>query len=331
MATDIVTAVDTYLAQAHQFATDGINNADQYIRDAIFESNDINSIDFDPSYSDPWDFSTQIPAFGLGTITNIQNDLTNIKEYSDDMYNNFNNLYDRFFKKIHSFEMAEESLQKFFDTGYLIDKDIRNQMTDRVREEELRNNRIAKKNVMNEFQSLGWTKPNSYLYNKLDDLDYVLRTSDSKLNRDLAVRDSELYLDFRKFAIQQSLSLLPECIKACTQFSTQWMQLYNIGAENAKVYIQGMGVVEQSIQRYENTAHNRINDKLNKKVADRNYDTDIKWKKSQFELSKLDFKTKLRMAGVVAYTEIGKAGLNANNAIIGLSSTINQNATGTTV
>lgn len=311
--------VTGYIQEVLSYAQDGITNAENYIEQALFHGEQINWIEFNPNYTEPFDFQTQIPAFGTGIIPNIQNDLTLTKQYSDDMYDWWNKIFDRFFADIQSFNMAEEKLQNFFINGYIIQQSIRNQIIDRAREEEIRNTKIAKEKALNDFQSLGWSKPNSFLYNQIDNIEYSLRIADSKLNRDIAIKDEEMYLDFLKFAIQESLNLLPECIKTATSFANQWSQLYNLGAENARVFLQGLATVEQSIQRYDNTTNERMKLKLQNKTADREYDTDIKWKQSQFNLQKLDFSNKLTLAGVSAYTEIGKAGMQSLNAIIGLS------------
>lgn len=315
----MATTVTGYIQDVLSYAQDGITNAEDYIKQALFQGEQINWIEFNPNYTEPFDFKTQIPAFGTGIIPNVQNDLTLTKQYSDDMYDWWNKIFDRFFADIQSFNMAEEKLQNFFINGYIIQQSVRNQIIDRAREEEIRNTKIAKEKALNDFQSLGWSKPNSFLYNQIDNIEYSLRIADSKLNRDIAIKDEEMYLDFLKFAIQESLNLLPECIKTATSFANQWSQLYNLGAENAKVFLQGLATVEQSIQRYDNTTNERMKLKLQNKTADREYDTDTKWKQSQFNLQKLDFSNKLTLAGVSAYTEIGKAGMQSLNAIIGLS------------
>lgn len=311
--------VTGYIQEVLSYAQDGITNAENYIEQALFHGEQVNWIDFNPNYTEPFDFQTQIPAFGTGIIPNVQNDLTLVKQYSDDMYDWWNKIFDRFFADIQSFNMAEEKLQNFFINGYIIQQSVRNQIIDRAREEEIRNTKIAKEKALNDFQSLGWSKPNSFLYNQIDNIEYSIRIADSKLNRDIAIKDEEMYLDFLKFAIQESLNLLPECIKTATSFANQWSQIYNLGAENARVFLQGLATVEQSIQRYDNTTNERMRLKLQNKTADREYDTDTKWKKSQFDLQKLDFSNKLTLAGVSAYTEIGKAGMQSLNAIIGLS------------
>ena len=315
----MATTVTGYIQDVLSYAQDGITNAENYIEQALFQGEQINWIEFNPNYTEPFDFQTQIPAFGTGIIPNVQNDLTLTKQYSDDMYDWWNKIFDRFFADIQSFNMAEEKLQNFFINGYIIQQSVRNQIIDRAREEEIRNTKIAKEKALNDFQSLGWSKPNSFLYNQIDNIEYSLRIADSKLNRDIAIKDEEMYLDFLKFAIQESLNLLPECIKTATSFANQWSQIYNLGAENARVFLQGLATVEQSIQRYDNTTNERIKLKLQNKTADREYDTDTKWKQSQFNLQKLDFSNKLTLAGVSAYTEIGKAGMQSLNAIIGLS------------
>lgn len=315
----MATTVTGYIEDVLSYAKDGITNAEDYIKQALFQGEQINWIEFNPNYTEPFDFQTQIPAFGTGIIPNVQNDLTLTKQYSDDMYDWWNKIFDRFFADIQSFNMAEEKLQNFFINGYIIQQSVRNQIIDRAREEEIRNTKIAKEKALNDFQSLGWSKPNSFLYNQIDNIEYSLRIADSKLNRDIAIKDEEMYLDFLKFAIQESLNLLPECIKTATSFANQWSQLYNLGAENARVFLQGLATVEQSIQRYDNTTNERMKLKLQNKTADREYDTDTKWKQSQFNLQKLDFSNKLTLAGVSAYTEIGKAGMQSLNAIIGLS------------
>lgn len=315
----MATTVTGYIQDVLSYAQDGITNAENYIEQALFQGEQINWIEFNPNYTEPFDFQTQIPAFGTGIIPNVQNDLTLTKQYSDDMYDWWNKIFDRFFADIQSFNMAEEKLQNFFINGYIIQQSVRNQILDRAREEEIRNTKIAKEKALNDFQSLGWSKPNSFLYNQIDNIEYSLRIADSKLNRDIAIKDEEMYLDFLKFAIQESLNLLPECIKTATSFANQWSQLYNLGAENARVFLQGLATVEQSIQRYDNTTNERMKLKLQNKTADREYDTDTKWKQSQFNLQKLDFSNKLTLAGVSAYTEIGKAGMQSLNAIIGLS------------
>ena len=311
--------VTGYIQEVLSYAQDGITNAEDYIEQALFHGEQVNWIDFNPDYTEPFDFQSQISAFGTGIIPNVQNDLTLVKQYSDDMYDWWNKIFDRFFADIQSFNMAEEKLQNFFINGYIIQQSVRNQIIDRAREEEIRNTKIAKEKALNDFQSLGWSKPNSFLYNQIDNIEYSLRIADSKLNRDIAIKDEEMYLDFLKFAIQESLNLLPECIKTATSFANQWSQIYNLGAENAKVFLQGLATVEQSIQRYDNTTNERMKLKLQNKTADREYDTDTKWKKSQFDLQKLDFSNKLTLSGVSAYTEIGKAGMQSLNAIIGLS------------
>lgn len=315
----MATTVTGYIQEVLSYAQDGITNAENYIEQALFQGEQINWIEFNPNYTEPFDFQTQIPAFGTGIIPNVQNDLTLTKQYSDDMYDWWNKIFDRFFADIQSFNMAEEKLQNFFINGYIIQQSVRNQIIDRAREEEIRNTKIAKEKALNDFQSLGWSKPNSFLYNQIDNIEYSLRIADSKLNRDIAIKDEEMYLDFLKFAIQESLNLLPECIKTATSFANQWSQIYNLGAENARVFLQGLATVEQSIQRYDNTTNERMKLKLQNKTADREYDTDTKWKQSQFNLQKLDFSNKLTLAGVSAYTEIGKAGMQSLNAIIGLS------------
>lgn len=334
MATESVQEIVTnFILNAESYANESINKAFDGISDALNSANNVSfeQLNLTPNSTVLWPDNLNSP-FTKADIPNIDNNnFQYIKLYQDDWLEKYRLIMSENFDDLFSFRYSENKLEDILQNGYIIQKNIQDQIINRAVDQEVITFNTNKDQVLNEYSSKGWNIPNSFLLSRVDNLQRDMDNKISNINRDYVIKNQELHTDMLKYAITISTELLPKCVDIASSVAGKYSQVYNYGSENVKNYISGLNVVNDSIRNYHNTLISRVQTSIQENQSWRNYDLDAKNKKAQFNLQKIDMNVKTTLATVNALTTIGTAALSANQSIVNLTQQAIQTNTGTSV
>lgn len=332
MATTIELVKD-YITSSKIYADESITKAFDGINSALQSANSVSFIDLQTNPWTTFDWPNNLDKpFTKADIPNIDNNnFQYIQLYQNDWLEKYRLIMNENFSNLFSFRYSENKLEDILQNGVIIVKTVQDQIVNRAIDQEMSLFSNKKDEILLENSSRGWNLPNSFTVSRIDNLRKEVDDKISSINRDMVIKNQELTTEMTKFAIQISTELLPKCVDIASSFAGKYSQVYNYGAENVRNYLQGLSIVDQSIKNYHGTFISRVQTAVQESQSWRNYDLDAKYKKSQFELQKIDFNTKTTLSGVEALTRIGTAALNANNSIVTLTQTGITTNTGTNV
>ena len=333
MTTSVQDMVVNFITNAEAYQSQAISDVFTYTSQAITNANNVNwvQLNLSPWEKFIWNTPIQDP-YNKSDIPAPDNMFVYLDMYLQDWMNKYRLLMkENFSTALPYFELSNNKLMSIVNDGFLIPLTIRQQIIGRGIDEESFSLNQQIDDIKKDFSSKGWSIPSSYLQNRMDKVTQDAYRKMSSLNRDVAIKEQELYNEMLKLALQIGTDELPKCVEIASSFAAKYSQLFNIGAENVKNYIYGLSVVDQSIKNYQTTLLSRVQTAVQESQSWRNYDLDAKYKQSQFELQKVDYNVKTTLGVVDALTRIGTAALSANQSIVQLNSQYLQATTGTTV
>lgn len=327
---DQITAINE---QSQSYATEAIQNAMNEIQKVLDLANNyyFDAPQWDTYASFKWDKLIK-EALTKADLPGLKDDaFLYIDPYKDDFLEIFNMIMNTYFPDLLSFRYAETELEKIFSQGYFIKENIREQIINRARDEVTFEKNKNLEETMQAFSNRGFKNVSGFLLNKVADINKNASDKVSQINREYMIREEELYTEMYKMAIQLSLDLLPKCVEIASSFTGKYGMIYNYGSESAKVYLQGLDLMERSIAREEDEYVKRVQVAVNDIQFLNNLNLEKQNKKIQFEMQKVSFKTDLMKSSVSAYTQIGTSALQMSNSIVSLGSNLLENASSGTV
>lgn len=296
---NIFTFIEQYRANSLNYGDEAIQKIFQYVDTSL---NYANSAIF------PRDGYT-LEAIGIQDqqlpLTNAAipeiNDNLSVK-YINDWLEKYRLIMEENFNNLLSFGLAEEHLQDILNNGYIVNKNIHNQIIGRTKDSEYKKSRQSRDEAIQRYTKRGFNNFSGYISKEFDRIDQQTNDNISQAIREIALKEEDLNTDMLKFAIENALRLKPQAVQIAADFASKYAQMYNFGAENARTYIQGLQLVQNSIANYERNKIDIFNSKSKRQLDVLN---------SFIDINKFDTQTVIEKAKLVLDT--------TSNAVDGLS------------
>lgn len=314
---DTTGEVTSVIRQAQQnafnYGDEAVNNAFDYLEDAVNSANSVQWITYRSPPSQTINGPQTMQPFTKNDIPSI--DSQSSAQYLNDWLEKYRLIINENFTKLFSFDMAEDLLEDILTNGYIVNRNINNQIISRAIDNELKKSNQLKDEALTLFVSRGYTIPDGVLNKQIQKINNDYSSAVSQVNRDIALKEEDLNTDMTKLALQEALRLKPQCIQIATDFASKYATMYNFGAENAKAYISGLGVVNDSINAFERNKTAIFSRELDEFRDYRVYDLQDRSAQVKLAMDQVEVKTRTSLSSADVVARIGQAALSAQTSI----------------